>query len=128
MAKLKMRNVFGLVLVCALFVGLLIGFSGLGLMEKSSSFNPFEYTYKFGNEINVYIGDKVYYENGYLKVNALYCGFGNENSYAIIQTDEVSNPQKIIIGNSVKISGMEFVLLETSCENEDKLVMFIKKE
>ncbi|MFA5049871.1 MAG: hypothetical protein WC501_02585 [Candidatus Micrarchaeia archaeon] len=129
MEKLKMRNIFALVLVSAFFVMLLMQFSGrTDLMEKYNALNPFDYTYTFGDEISIGVGDKIYYEKGYIQVDALYCGFGGENRYTIVQTDAMSNPQKILIGKTVKISGIDFIVLDKSCENEEKLVMLLKKQ
>ncbi len=128
MAELKMRNIFALVLVCSFFVGLFMEFSGAGLMEKASILDPFAYTYEFGTEITLNVGDKIYYEKGFVQADALYCGFGGENMYAILQTDAVSNPQKIIVGKTVNISNIEFIVLEKSCLNDEKLITLAKKE
>lgn len=79
------------------------------------------------NEVEVELGKKFDYKEGYIILRAVYCGFSLDNEYAIVQTDDVTNPQKIEIGNTTLINKEEFKLIKIICGNQGSGYIQLKK-
>lgn len=123
----------GKIIIGVLFLSLVLGFTLI--YTERVSFSPSLLTIfssqmvidEDSQTVKIGLGGELSYKEGYIKVNAVYCGFGPENEYAIVQTDAVSNPQKIEVGKRVKISGDVFELEETNCDDEYAKYIVLKK-
>lgn len=118
MKKLSLeKTIFGVVLL-SLLIGFVFWFAGMFDFRSDSAPVFKELVFDESQTAEINLGEHLEYGEGYIIIRAVYCGYGTDNEYIIVQTDEVSNPQKIGTGSIVIISGEEFEVLETNCEGE----------
>lgn len=124
-----MGKIIGGIVLLSLVLGVLLFYSGLLPCKSclSAIIKPTLVVDEQTQTVKVSLNDDLIYKNGYIKVNAVYCGFGKNNKYAIVQTDTVSNPQKINVGSTVKISGETFKLKETNCGSSVRYLVLEKQ-